>query len=89
MRPPIYTREIDPSNDNDWTIGLRDAHNKVFPRYPANQSYMNGWLQELGMEAGYDNTLPISNDNYYMEGYDIAQFERQCHKPDVPDIRTL
>jgi hypothetical protein len=50
---------------------------------------MNGWLQELGMEAGYDNTLPISNDNYYMEGYDIAQFERQCHKPDVPDIRTL
>lgn len=87
-----FTWEIHPDQAqilgyDDWHCGFSDADSGKFPSHPHNQSYMEGWLESLGMEAGYKNQFPTCKDPFYMEGYNNAQHERGCHTPSVPDIR--
>ena len=96
QRTYIISWEINPDKQKDGDmyfddhhVGDRDCSDRQFPKYPLNQAYMNGWLSSLGMETGYANELPVSNDDQYMDGYEIAQGERICHHPEDPDIRTL
>ncbi|WP_333455639.1 hypothetical protein [Microcoleus sp. herbarium5] len=74
---------------DDFHQGFNDASNRIYPEHPHNQAYMMGWLQSLGMDAGYTNLMPTINDENYLEGYEQAQFERICHTPSQPDIREI
>lgn len=74
---------------DDWHEGFRNACDRIYPKYPTNRAYMMGWLNALGMQAGYENQLPTVNDESYLEGYEDAQFERSCHYPNDPDIREM
>jgi hypothetical protein len=74
---------------DDWHQGFRDSSDRDYPKHPENQAYMMGWLEALGMKAGYANQLPTVNDENYLEGYEQAQFERICHEPSELDIREI
>ena len=74
---------------DDWHQGFSDSHDRLYPQHSHNQAYMMGWLECLGMDAGYANQLPTVNDENYLQGYENAQFERICHRPSQPDIREL
>ncbi len=81
------TYEINPDKAgnlhyDDWHEGFGDCVDKKFPQHIGNKAYMNGWLQGLGMEAGYAN-VPASIDDKshesFIDGYQQAQHERHCH----------
>ncbi len=64
---------------DDWHQGFSDATDFKFPSYPANIPYMMGWMQALGMQAGYDSSPPAINEKNYLEGYSQGKYERECH----------
>jgi hypothetical protein len=43
---------------DDWHEGFENCVDKKFPQHIENKAYMNGWLEGLGMEAGYAN-IPL------------------------------
>lgn len=81
------TYQINPNNAgdlmyDDWHEGFSDCHDKKFPQHIENKAYMIGWLQGLGMEAGYANipaTVDAEGLSSFVDGYQQAQHERHCH----------
>jgi hypothetical protein len=65
-------------NYDDWHEGFSDGDDRKFPAYPANIAYMQGWLQILGMQAGYDGSSPTVNEKSYLDGYAQGKCERDC-----------
>lgn len=71
------TKKPDLSFD-DWHEGFSDSDNRVFPKHLGNRAYMMGWLQSLGMTAGYAGLNCIVSEESYREGWNQADFERNC-----------
>ena len=68
------------------SMGFFDCIERKFPSL-TNPHYINGWLEALGMVHGYENILPVVDDENYFHGYELAQEERKCDgEQDIRDI---
>lgn len=68
---------------DDWHTGYSDCHDRSFPQHIENQAYMDGWLNRLGMQAGYANLQAVVANESFIDGYKDAQYERHCHNQET------